>query len=145
MFQGHAGLSMEGDHLDISYNRPEEWPKLTPSGSIRAFIFNVGDAVVGPCFQLGLIRPVEGETLDWRHSIDPLHHHGSDQFRVILTDSWNLAGRRLQAGDFAFQASGIVYQEHPGPGGAGTTMLIMGDRRGKIGRASCRGRVCPYV
>src|SRR3546814_6112486 len=36
----------------------------------------------------------------------------------------------LQAGDFAFQASGIVYQEHPGPSGAGTTMLIMGDRRG---------------
>src|SRR3546814_3895009 len=61
MFQGHAGLSMEGDHLDISYNRPEEWPKLTPSGSIRAFIFNVGDAIVGPCFQLGLIRPVAGE------------------------------------------------------------------------------------
>lgn len=130
MFQGHAGLSMEGDHLDISYNRPEDWPKLTPSGSIRAFIFNVGDAEAGPGFQLGLIRPVAGETLDWRHSIDPLHHHGSDQFRVILTDSWNLAGRRLEAGDFAFQASGIVYQEHPGPGGAGTTMLIMGDRRG---------------
>jgi hypothetical protein len=130
MFQGHGGLSMEGDHLDISYNRPDEWPYLTPSGSIRAFIFHVGDAVAGPCFQLGMIRPVEGESLDWRHGIDPLHHHGSDQFRVILSDSWNLAGRRLNAGDYAFQESGIVYQEHPGPGGAGTTMLIMGDRRG---------------
>jgi len=130
MFQGHAGLFMQGDHLDISYNRPDEWPHLTPSGSIRAFIFHVGDEVAGPCFQLGMIRPVEGETLDWRHSIDPLHHHGSDQFRVILSDSWNLAGRRLNAGDYAFQESGIVYQEHPGPGGAGTTMLLMADRRG---------------
>src|SRR3546814_7663861 len=67
---------------------------------------------------------------DWSSDVCSSDLHGSDQFRVILTDSWNLAGRRLQAGDFAFQASGIVYQEHPGPGGAGTTMLIMGDRRG---------------
>src|SRR3546814_16086099 len=96
MFQGHAGLSMEGDHLDISYNRPEEWPKLTPSGSIRAFIFNVGDAIVGPCFQLGLIRPLAGETLDWRHSIDSLLHPGSDQFRVILLYTSKLAGSRPQ-------------------------------------------------
>src|SRR3546814_20429337 len=119
MCQGHAGLSMEGDHLDSSYNRPEEWPKLTPSGSIRAFIFNVGDAIVGPCFQLGLIRPVAGETLDWRHSIDPPPHPGSDQFRVILTDSWTLAGRRTPAGALAFQPAGSVSQEHPGPRGAG--------------------------
>src|SRR3546814_19512647 len=105
MFQGHAGLSMEGDHLDISYNRPEEWPKLTPSVSLRAFIFNVGDAVVGPCFQLGLIRRVEGEMLDWRPGFDPPPHHGRDQSRVILTDRWTLADGRLKAGDFAERKS----------------------------------------
>jgi hypothetical protein len=130
MFQGHAGLSMDGDHLDISYNTPEAWPWLTPSGSIRAFIFHVGDLEAGPCFQLGLIRPVADETLDWRHSIDPLHHHGSDQFRAIVTHSWNLAGRRLDTGDYAFQEAGTIYQEHPGPRGAASTMLIMADRRG---------------
>lgn len=130
MFQGLAGLTMDGDHLDISYNDPDRWPKLNPSGSIRAFIFHAGDVEKGPCFQLGLIRPVEGETLDWRHGIDPLHHHGSDQFRAIVTDGWNLAGRRLQAGDYAFQEAGIVYQEHPGPDGAGATLLVMADRRG---------------
>ena len=141
MFEGHAGLSMTGDHLDISYADPETWPKLTPSGSIRAFIFHLGDPEVGPCIQLGLIRPVAGERLDWRHSIDPLHHHGSDQFRTIVSGSWNLAGRRLAAGDYAFQESGIVYQEHPGPGGEGSTMLIMADRRGNQATIARRGDV----
>lgn len=147
MFQGHAGLSMAGDHLDISYNDPESWPKLTPSGSIRAFVFHVGDPEAGPCVQLGLIRPVEGETLDWRHSIDPLHHHGSDQFRAIVTGNWNLAGRPLAQGDYAFQESGIVYQEHPGPSGAASIMLLMGDRRGNqatIARKQDEDRIFEY-
>src|SRR3546814_20307791 len=85
MFQGHAGLSMEGDHLDISYNRPEEWPKLTPSGSIRALIFNVGDAVVGPCFQLRLTPPVEDETRAGRLRIARPHPHARAHLRVIPT------------------------------------------------------------
>src|SRR3546814_16544157 len=119
MCQGHAGLSMEGDHLDSSYNRPEEWPKLTPSGSIRAFIFNVGDAIVGPCFQLGLIRPVAGETIDWRHSIDPLPHNGSDPFRVILTARRKLAGTGHAGGASPVRGAGKGEPEQHGPTGEG--------------------------
>jgi hypothetical protein len=131
MFRGGYGnLELQGDHLDLSYRDPAAWPSLTPGGSIRSFTFDFGDPTAGPSVQLGLMTPVEGEALDWKHAIDPVHHHGSDQFRVISGGEWNLAGKPITAGGYAFQESGWVYQEHPGPGGAAWVALVMGDRRG---------------
>ncbi|OAN56214.1 hypothetical protein [Sphingobium sp. TCM1] len=129
MFQGHGGLAIEGEHLDISYADKEAWPRLTEKGSLRAFIFGIGDVDAGPMIQLGLVTKRDDEPLDWRHSIDPLHHHGSDQFRTLMRGEWSLAGRRLHPGDYSFQESGMVYQEHP-IASENWMMLVMGDRRG---------------
>lgn len=131
MFTGqYGGLALDGDHLDISYRQPETWPSLTPKGSIRSFTFDIGDPDVGPSIQLGLNTPIDDEQLDWKRSIDPVHHHGSDQFRVVSGGAWNLAKRTMTAGSFSFQEAGWVYQEHP----EGTTptwlALLMADRRG---------------
>src|SRR3546814_6907980 len=88
MFEGRGRLALEGDHLDISYRRPDTWPNMTPGGSIKAHTFNLGDPEAGPNIQLGIMSTVDGERLDWPHSIDPPHHHGSDQFRVISQGEW---------------------------------------------------------
>src|SRR5271163_5224893 len=113
MFKGNQGLSLERGPIDISYRDPGAWPDMTPGGTIKALTFDFGDPVAGPSVQLGLIRPMEGETLDWKHGRDPVHHHGSDQFRVISGGEWDLAGRTISAGGYAFQEAGWVYQEHP--------------------------------
>lgn len=130
MFSSETGLELKGDFLKVSYRDFEQWPQITPLGTIRAHVLDIGDEVSGPNIQLGNIEPVEGETLDWRHSIDPLHHHGSDQFRVTLRGEWLLAGRHQPAPKWSFQESGMVYQEHPRKDSAASLMLIMGDRRG---------------
>lgn len=130
MFDGRGILTLEGDHLDLSFGDCQQWPSLTPGGSIRHYSFDIGDSVVGPVVMLGAIVPVEGEMLDWEHSIDPPHFHGSDQFRVIPKGEWILANKPIKAGGFAFQESGLRYREHPGGDGAAWTMLVVGDRRG---------------
>ena len=124
-----SGLDLVGDHLDLSYRTPTAWPALTPKGSIRSYAIDLGDEEAGPSVQLGLITPVADEALDWKHSIDPVHFHGSDQFRVISGGEWMLGGRSIPAGGYAFQEAGWVYQEHP-PTGAALMALVMGDRRG---------------
>lgn len=130
MFNGNGVLEMDRDHLDVSYRNPETWPNLTPLGSIKSFSFEMGDPQVGPVVQLGLITPRDEEPLDWAHSIDPPHFHGSDQFRVIVGGQWQLASHTLEAGDIAFQESGLRYREHPGEGDSAWMVLVVGDRRG---------------
>ncbi|MFA5494327.1 MAG: hypothetical protein WC247_06085 [Porticoccaceae bacterium] len=130
MFNGYGVLELGSDYLDLSYRRPEEWPLMTPQGSIKSFTFEMGDPESGPVFQLGLISPLESEPLDWPNSIDPPHFHGTDQFRVISGGEWSLANKTMGAGSFAFQESGLRYSEHPGKGGAAWVMLVLGDRRG---------------
>lgn len=131
MIDALPGLAVDADHRDISYRNEAGWPMLTEKGSLRAFIFDIGDKDAGPNIQLGLIQRRDDEPLDWKHSIDPLHHHGSDQFRAIMGGEWSLGGRRLKGGDFSFQESGIVYQEHPVADEV-WMMLVMGDRRGNL-------------
>jgi hypothetical protein len=130
VFNGYEKLSLDSDHLDISYRRPNEWPSLTPLGSIKSFTFAIGDVEVGPVIQLGMVTAVEGEVLDWPNNIDPPHFHGSDQFRVVVDGEWNLINKPMKPGSFSFQESGLRYREHPGEGGAACTMLVVGDRRG---------------
>lgn len=130
MFNGHGQLDFDSDHIVISFREPEIWPSLTPLGSIKAFTFDVGDPVTGPGIQLGLMSTLSAEPLDWKHSIDPMHHHGSDQFRIVLSGDWSLARRQLRAGSFAFQEAGWIYQEHPASQDMVWMMLVMGDRRG---------------
>lgn len=130
MFNSNSGLSMDGDHLDLSYRDRDVWPSLTPKGAIKAFNFDVGDEIAGPNLQLGLITEVADEPLNWQQSIDPVHHHGSDQFRVVSGGGWVLAGRDMAPGDYAFQEAGWVYQEHPSAAPANWLLLLMGDRRG---------------
>ncbi len=133
MFKALLGdLELSGDHIDLSYRDPQSWPALLPSGGIRSFVFDIGDPEAGPSLQLGLISPVEGEVLDWKHSIDPVHHHGSDQFRVCLGGSWILANRTMPVGALSFQEAGWVYQEHPTAGAPASIALLMADRRGTM-------------
>lgn len=130
MFNGYGNLQLDGDHLDLSYRQPELWPAFTPKGSIRSFVFEIGDAEKGPVIQLGLMTAVADEVLDWPHSIDPPHFHGSDQFRLVVGGAWELAGKLQQRGGYSLQESGRIYREHPGPEGAAWLMLVIGDRRG---------------
>ncbi|BCQ07400.1 hypothetical protein JMUB5695_00821 [Mycobacterium heckeshornense] len=88
MFDGRNVLELDGDHLDISFRRGQEWPSMTPAGSIKNYTFGLGDASAGPLVQLGLVRTLAEEPLDWRHVIDPPHFHGSDQFRVLDGGEW---------------------------------------------------------
>jgi hypothetical protein len=127
---GFGDLALDGDHLDLTYRRPETWPNLTPGGALKCMTFDIGDADAGPSVQLGLCTPTDAEVLDWRHAIDPLHHHGSDQFRVISGGDWWFAGSVQKAGEYSFQDAGCIYQEHPGKSGASWTALLMADRRG---------------
>jgi hypothetical protein len=121
---------LDGDHLDLTYRDRDAWPSLTPAGSLKSFAFDIGDPVAGPTVLLGLVTKVEGEDLDWRHSVDPVHHHGTDQFRVIMGGEWMLAGKPMAAGAYGFQEAGWVYQEHPIHGGPVWTLTMMADRRG---------------
>ena len=132
MFTGHNGLELKGDSLKISYREADKWTRLTPGGTLQSQVFDIGDEVSGPNIQLGNIVPSEEEKLDWRHSIDPLHHHGSDQFRTIFRGEWRLAGRAMPAATWSFQDSGMVYQEHPREDEVASLMLIMGDKRGAL-------------
>lgn len=130
MFKGYAGLGLDGDHLDLTFRDRDSWPNLTPTGSLKSLAFDMGDPVAGPTILLGLMTKVDGEDLDWKHTIDPVHHHGTDQFRVVVGGEWVLAGKPMQAGVYGFQEAGWVYQEHPVHGGPVWTLLMMGDRRG---------------
>src|SRR3546814_6371411 len=103
---------------------------MTPGVSIKAHTFNLGDPGAGPNIQLGIMSTVDGERLDWPHSIDPPHHHGSDQFRVISQGEWTLAGKRQSAGEYSFQEAGRIYREHPPEGASAWMLLVMGDKRG---------------
>lgn len=130
MFKGFGGLALEGDHLDLSWRDLKAWPSLTPHGSLRSFAFDVGDPTAGPSIALGLVTTQEVEPLDWKHSIDPVHHHGTDQFRIVVGGDWILAGKLLPTGSFGFQEAGWIYQEHPGSDSPAWTLLVLGDRRG---------------
>jgi hypothetical protein len=130
MFNGHRMLNLTEGHLDLCFGDPDAWPQMTPKGSLRGYSFDMGDEDAGPEIQLGLISSVEGEVLDWAHSVDPPHFHGSDQFRVIAGGEWELAGRAQPKGGYSFQESGRIYREHPGQGGTAWLVLVMGDRRG---------------
>lgn len=130
MFDGNGVLTLVDDHLDLSFRRPGVWPSYTPKGSIKSLAFSLGDAAAGPGVQLGLVTPIEDEPLDWKHKIDPVHHHGSDQFRLLARGEWVLAGKPMTARSYAFQESGWVYQEHPTGSSASWMLLLMADRRG---------------
>lgn len=130
MFNGHQGQTLDNGPLELSYRNRDAWPNFSARGSIKAQTFDFGDPDAGPMIQLGLVSNVDGETLDWKHGQDPVHHHGSDQFRVVSGGDWLLANEPLPAGNYSFQEAGWVYQEHPGEGGAAWMLLVMGDRRG---------------
>ncbi len=139
MFDGLGLLEMEGDHLDISYRASDHWPSFTPLGSIHALAFNLGDPDVGPNIQLGALIDDPNEPLDWDHAIDPMHFHGSDQFRICLEGEWVLARTTKSRRDFSFQEAGRVYQEHPGPTERQWIFLTMADRRGNGTTLTRRG------
>lgn len=125
-----GNLTLEGGHVDISYRNRDVWPALAAEGAVRSICFDLGDPEAGPTVQLGLIGPVTGAPLDWKHGIDPVHHHGSDQFRILSAGGWVLANREMEAGDFSFQEAGWVYQERPTEPHIAWMALVMADRRG---------------
>ncbi len=132
MFDGQAVLMLDGDHLDLSFRAEESWPSMTPAGSIRNYTFGIGDQRCGPLVQLGLVTTSDEEPLDWRHVVDPPHFHGSDQFRVLAGGRWSVGPHHLDAGDYLFQESGLVYREHPVGADPAWLVLVIGDRRGLL-------------
>ena len=132
MFDGQNVLTLDGDHLDVSYRAEGTWPSMTPAGSIKNYTFGIGDPEAGPLVQLGLVTSMPEEPLDWRHVVDPPHFHGSDQFRVLAGGEWNVGGRPLRAGEFMFQEAGKVYREHPASEEPAWIVLVIGDRRGAL-------------
>jgi hypothetical protein len=132
MFDGQDVLSLEGNHLDISYRADGTLPSMTPAGSIKNYTFGIGDAQAGPLVQLGLVTSLPEEPLDWRHVVDPPHFHGSDQFRILAGGEWNVGGKPLRGGDFIFQEAGKVYSEHPVSDDPAWIVLVIGDRRGAL-------------
>lgn len=132
MFDGQNVLTLDGDHLDISYRAEHTWPSMTPAGSIKNYTFGIGDPQAGPLVQLGLVTSMPEEPLDWRHVVDPPHFHGSDQFRVLAGGEWNVGGKPLHTNDFMFQEAGKVYREHPASDDPAWIVLVIGDRRGAM-------------
>jgi hypothetical protein len=122
-------LSLDGDHLDLSFHRRDDWPKL-PWESIRGVGMKIGDPRVGPSISLACVTPMESEPLDWEHTIDPMHFHGTDQFRLLLRGGWVTTRHPFAESEFGFQDSGWVYQEHP-EGEQSWLVLAYGDRRGE--------------
>lgn len=132
MFDGKDLITLDGDHLDISFRAKDAWPCMTPAGSIRYHTFGIGDPQSGPVVQLGLITTLADEPLDWRHVVDPPQFHGTDQFRVLIGGECDVASRPLHAGGFVFQEAGKVYREHPASDHPAWLVLVMGDRRGAL-------------
>ena len=97
MFRGHNGLELTGDSLKISFRESEKWPQLTPGGTIRAYIFDIGDEASGPNIQLGNIQPMPDEKLDWRHSI-------VDLLKLLALDS-SLTARIELANELGYHGS----------------------------------------
>jgi hypothetical protein len=124
------GFHMSGDHLDVSFRRTDEWSP-SPLRSIRSAAIRIGDAEVGPSVLLGAVTPLPEEPLDWTHGIDPMHFHGSDQFRLVVDGDWVTARDPLTSGQFGFQEAGRVYQEHPANEAPSWLVLVYGDRRGE--------------
>ncbi|MGB8389129.1 hypothetical protein, partial [Mycobacterium sp.] len=112
--------------------RDQDWPSMTPAGSIKNYTFGIGDPDAGPLVQLGLVTSLPEEPLDWRHVVDPPHFHGSDQFRVLAGGEWNVGGKPLHTGDYVFQEAGKVYREHPDSADPAWIVLVIGDRRGAL-------------
>lgn len=125
-------FEMEGDHVNINYRDTESWPTKSPKKSLQTVRMNLGDPEAGPGFTIANIRTLPEEPLNWREEVDPVHFHGTDQFRAVSDGGWSLAGREMKAADFSFQESGWTYQEHPAGENEGAWMMwVMGDRRGK--------------
>ena len=57
MFDGKDVLTLDGDHLDITFRAEEAWPSMTPAGSIKYHAFGIGDPQSGPVVQLGCPPP----------------------------------------------------------------------------------------
>ena len=124
------GLAMEGDHVDVSFRRPEEWPPM-PWKSIQGVMFRMGDAERGPSVNLAAFTPHDDEPLDWDHTIDPMHFHGSDQFRLEVNGTWVTTRQPFTSGGYLYQEAGRVYQEHPADGECSWLVLVYGDKRGE--------------
>jgi hypothetical protein len=129
MFKSHA-LKMAGDHVDFSFRQRDGWPPLQWK-SLEGLGFRMGDADVGPTVNVAAFTFHGDEILDWEHTVDPMHFHGTDQFRLEVDGSWITNGHPLESGSYGYQASGRVYQEHPGELGRSWLVLVYGDKRGQ--------------
>jgi len=132
MSDAQDNLASPDGHRDLSIRNTDEWPTVW-SASMRGVGFGkCGDPDVGPSVGVLSVTPMLDE-LDWKHTIDPMHYHGSDQFRIVLDGEWVLARRPFGPGEFVFQEAGRVYQESPGQAERTCVLSSMGDRRGEPG------------
>jgi hypothetical protein len=100
-----VGLKLEGDHLDLSYHDPSSWTPACAEFESPNQWFVVGDPDSGPTVMLGAM-PAFPKDL-WFDS----HFHGSDQFRAVIKGEFLVQRRRMKAGDFGYQESGMPYRE----------------------------------
>lgn len=129
MFEAQ-GLKLESDHLDLSFQNTESWPRVGKNVVAQSLWLSVGDAVSGPGVQLGVSRPEPMTPDRWLGT----HYHGSDQFRVLFAGESLLHGKRMAPGQFAYQEAGKPYREGVAGGNAESgeswMFLVHGDRRG---------------
>lgn len=130
MFKSRA-FQMDGDHADVSFHAPDGWPE-TPWRSLKTAVCRIGDPGLGPLVCLVRFSRRDDEELDWKHTVDPMHYHGTDQFRLEVDGSWVTTRHAMHGGHFGYQESGRVYQEHPGADDDHSWLiLVYGDKRGE--------------
>lgn len=105
MFQA-VGQELRGDHLDLSFHETGSWTKVGPSEEMPPSLWvSLGDEAAGPAIQVWTcLAAPQDRWLD-------THYHASDQFRVMVQGDFNLQRRKISAGDFGYQASGVPYRE----------------------------------
>jgi len=43
MFDSKDLITLDRDHLDVSFRAKDAWPSMTPAGSIKYYAFGIGD------------------------------------------------------------------------------------------------------
>jgi hypothetical protein len=131
MFYSANGHDIQGDHLDLSFNRTDSWAGT--GWGMSSLSLAVGDAERGPMVGLFSIPTQPGD----EEKFPPIiHMHRSDSFRTIFNGDFYV-GRTIYAdGEARLQAAGAYYgPEQPGPdvirqSGTVWSLLVFGDKRG---------------
>ena len=131
MFFSANDLELKADHLDLSFNRTDQW--TTSDWGMSSLSLAIGDPERGPMVGMFAIPTQPGD----EEKFPPIiHMHRSDSFRTIFNGDFYVGRKIYEGGEARLQAAGAYYgPEQPGPGAiarSGTiwSLLVFGDKRG---------------